>query len=270
MINEFNTVDYLQEARERVTEQFKNQDIFDRYLQILLIDNTEIQGVLKDLMQKRSIDTAEGAQLDVIGEIVGQKRELIDTALLKYFAFDGYPDAQTYGDLNNESLGGVFYSLGDPLAGNTLLNDDQYRLFIKAKIIKNSTNVTPNQFLSFLSFVFGSPFNMIIAEGGAEFTALVGKNLTSFEKVLLTYVSTVNGYSSRFVPKPVGVRVNFGSFNYDNYFGFLGAPNAKGYGTYTPDVPVGPSLSLNFAANTYSVWEDSYTVVGGGIFAQLF
>ena len=245
MINEFNTVDYLQEARERVTEQFKNQDIFDRYLQILLVSNTELQGVLKDLMQKRSIDTAEGAQLDVIGEIVGQKRELIDTALLTYFAFDGYPDAQTYGDLDAPSIGGVFYSFGDPLVGNTLLSDDQYRLFIKAKIIKNFTNVTPNQFLSFLSFVFGSPVNMIIAEGGAEFTALVGKTLTSFEKTLLTYVSNVNGYSTRFIPKPIGVRVNFGSFNYENYFGFLGAPNAKGYADLT--IPG-----------------------SGGIFAQLF
>ena len=86
---------------------------------------------------------------------------------------------------------------------------------------------------------------MIIAEGGAEFTALVGKNLTSFEKVLLTYVSTVNGYSSRFVPKPIGVKVNFGSFNYENYFGFLGSPNAKGY------------ADLNIPGS-------------GGIFAQLF
>ena len=228
-LNPFSTYDYLVEARERCTEAFKDQDIFDRYLQILLVDNTELQGVLKDLMQKRSIDTAVGAQLDNIGEIVGQKRELLDTALLKYFAFVGYPDAQTYGDLSDPSVGGVFYSFGDPLAGNTVLDDTQYRLFIKAKIIKNNTKVTPDQFLSFLEFVLDSKVNMIVAEGGAEFTVLVGKNLSNFEKTLLTYISYSNGYSSRFIPKPIGVRVNFGSFNYDNYFGYLGSPNAKGY-----------------------------------------
>ena len=230
MINEFNTVDYLEEARDRVTQQFKDQDIFDRYLQILLINNTELQGVIKDLMQKRSIDTAEGVQLDLIGEIVGQKRELIDTALLKYFAFDGYPDAQTYGDLDDTSIGGVFYSLGDPLAGNTLLNDDQYRLFIKAKIIKNSTNATPNQFIEFMQFVFGVDINLVVAEGNAEFTLMMGRELTSFEKVLLNYTSYSSGYPSRFVPKPIGVRVNFGQFIAENYFGFQGAPNARGYG----------------------------------------
>ena len=44
---------------------------------------------------------------------------------------------------------------------------------------------------------------------------------------------------------PVGVKVNFGSFNYENYFGFLGSPNAKGYADLT--IPG-----------------------SGGIFAQLF
>ena len=39
--------------------------------------------------------------------------------------------------------------------------------------------------------------------------------------------------------------VNFGSFNYENYFGFLGSPNAKGYADLT--IPG-----------------------SGGIFAQLF
>lgn len=229
-INSFVTEPYLEIARSRVTELFKEKPIFDKYLQLLINENIELQDVYKDLMQKRSIDTATGAQLDNIGNIVGQPRELIDTALLEYFAFDGYPNAMPYGDLNDGSLGGLYYSLDDPLAGNTLLNDEQYRLFIKAKIIKNSTNVTPNQFLDFMKFVFGVEVNNVIAEGNAEFTILLGKNLSSFERVLLNYVSYSNGYPSRFIPKPIGVKVNYGQFNADNFFGFQGAPEAKGYG----------------------------------------
>lgn len=228
--NAFVTLDYLQEARERYTEQFKDKEVFDKYVQLLLAENIELQEVYRQLMQERSIDTAVGAQLDLIGEIVGQPRELIDTALLEYFAFDGYPDAQSYGDLNDTSVGGFYYSLGDPLVGNTLLNDEQYRLFIKAKIIKNNTNVTPNQMLKFISFVFGVNVNNIVAEGQAEFTLLIGKELNSFERALLAYVSYAQGYPSRFIPKPIGVRVNYGQFNQDNFFGFQGAPNAKGYG----------------------------------------
>lgn len=230
-INNFAIIDYLQEARERVTEQFKDKDIFDRYLQILLTGKVELQEVFRQLMQERSIDTATGAQLDIIGDIVGQPRELIDTALLNYFAYLGYPTAASYGDLNNSAVGGIYYSYGNPLAGNTLLTDDQYRLFIKAKIIKNNTNATPNQIIQFMEFVFGIKTNLVIAEGNAEFTLMLGRSLSNFERVLLTYVSYSSGYPSRFIPKPIGVKVNFGQFDDSNYFGFQGAPNARGYGS---------------------------------------
>lgn len=231
-LNPFNIIDYLSEARSRVTEQFKTEDhpIFDKYLQLLLGGKIELQEIFRQLMQERSIDTATGAQLDIIGDIVGQPRELIDTALLVFFAFQGYPDAQSYGDLNNPTLGGPYYDINNPLAGNTLLTDEQYRLFIKAKIIKNNTNATPNQFVEFMQFVFGVETSVVVAEGDAEFTLMLGRELTSFERVLLNYTSYSSDYPSRFVPKPIGVRVNFGQFFTENYFGFQGAPNAKGYG----------------------------------------
>ena len=228
--NPFEIQEYLEVARSRVTEQFVGADIFDRYLQLLLGGKIELQQVFQDLMQKRSIDTATGAQLDIIGDIVGQPRELIDTALLTFFAFVGYPDAQSYGDLTNSSLGGPYYDINNPLAGNTLLTDEQYRLFIKAKIIKNSTNVTPTQFIQFMQFIFGINLSLVVAEGDAEFTVMLGRELSSFEKVLLTYTSHSSGYPSRFIPKPIGVKVNFGDFIAENFFGFQGAPNAKGYG----------------------------------------
>jgi hypothetical protein len=236
-INVFNIEDYLAVARSRVTEQFKyNPDdqsgagIFDRYIQLLLGGKIELQEVFRQLMQERSIDTAVGAQLDIIGDIVGQPRELIDTALLTYFAYLGYPDAESYGDLNDSGLGGYYRGINEPLAGNTLLNDEQYRLFIKAKIIKNSTNATPNQLLDFIKFVFGSSQNQLTEEGDASYTLLVGKELSTFEKTMLTYVSYSSGYPSRFVPKPIGVRVNYGTYVAGEAFAFQGVPGAKGYG----------------------------------------
>ena len=229
-INPFEIEQYLEVARSRVTEQFKDKEVFDKYLQLLVGGKIELQEVFRQLMQERSIDTAVGAQLDIIGDIVGQPRELIDSSLLSFFAFQGYPEAESYGDLNNNSLGGAYYDLRNPLTGNTLLTDEQYRLFIKAKIIKNNTNATPNQFIDFMKFVFGVELSLVVAEGDAEFTIMLGKELSSFERVLLTYVSYSSGYPSRFIPKPIGVRVNFGQFIAGNYFGFQGAPNAKGYG----------------------------------------
>jgi len=266
-VNPFVIEQYLEVARSRVTEQFKTEDhpIFDKYLQILLGGKIELQEVFRQLMQERSIDTAVGAQLDIIGDIVGQPREFIDTALLTYFAYLGYPDAESYGDLNDSSLGGFYRGLDDPLAGNTLLNDDQYRLFIKAKIIKNNTNATPNQLLEFVNFVFDSPQNQIIEEGDAAYTLLVGKELSSFERVLLTYISYSSGYPSRFVPKPIGVRVNYGTYIAGDAFAFQGVAGAKGYGDLSAVSTIGGYGSSYGIA--YGGLDS--IVVGGGKYASL-
>lgn len=269
--NNFSIEDYLAVARSRTTEQFKlGEDgegavVFDKMLQLLLGGKIELQEVFRQLMQERSIDTAVGAQLDIIGEIVGQPRELIDTALLTYFAYLGYPDAESYGDLNDASIGGFYRGVDDPLAGNTLLNDDQYRLFIKAKIIKNSTNATPNQILEFINFVFDSPQNQLVEEGDAAYTLLIGKELSTFEKVLLTYVSYSSGYPSRFVPKPIGVRVNYGTYIAGDAFAFQGVAGAKGYGDLTSIAILGgygESYGLFYGG------VDSL-VLGGGKYASL-
>lgn len=244
-INPYVEIDHLDVARDRITEQFKDKDIVDRYLQLLISGQEELEQVFKDLMQLRSLDTATDAQLDLIGEIVGQERELLDTSLLSYFGFLGHPDAEGYGDLDDPSVGGFYYSLGNALTGNTLLNDDQYRMFIKAKIMKNSTLATPEDFLKFISFVFDVERSNIVAEGNASFTILVGKELNSFERLLLTYESTKDGYPATFVPKPVGVGINYGQFSSTRYFGFQGVPGAQGYGDLN-DVTKGGKFATLF------------------------
>ena len=262
-VNEFDTVNYREEARDRVTYQFTDKPIFDKYLQLLILGQVEIQEALKQVMQLRSIDTAEGEQLNVIGRIVGQPRELIDAEMLEYFGFDGYPESQSYGDLENTSTGGFYYSLGTPLTGSVLLNDEQYRLFIKAKILKNTTFATPEDFLGFVKFVFGTEINNVLAEGDAEFTILIGKELNSFERALLTYKTKYQNFDAPFVPKPVGVRINYGYFPSQDYFGFQGAPGAKGFGEVTGTFGWGLGYGLGYGASDFSQ-------AGGGQFATLF
>ncbi len=285
-INPFFSDSYLEVARSRVTQQFmldadgSGPIVFDKYLQLLLGGKIELQEVFRQLMQERSIDTAVGAQLDIVGDIVGQPRELIDTALLTYFAYLGYPDAESYGDLNDAGIGGFYRGVDDPLAGNTLLNDDQYRLFIKAKIIKNNTNATPNQLLEFINFVFGSDHNQLVEEGDAAYTLLIGKELSTFEKVLLTYVSYSSGYPSRFVPKPIGVRVNYGTYISGEAFAFQGVPGAKGYGDLISlsIVGWGGGWDTDFGGSVIGGYGSSYgteyggpstSVLEGGVYASL-
>lgn len=228
-LNPFIEVDYLEEARSRYTEQFKSKDVFDRYVQLLITAQTELSSVFKDLMQLRSIDTAEGEQLDNIGRIVGQDRVLLNSDFYDFFGFVGAGKADTFGDVNDTSVGSTFYNFGDPLGGNILLNDPTYRLFIKAKIYKNSTASTPEQFIDVINLVFGTTLTQVSEKGNANIVVMFGRKLTVFEKALLTYVDESQGYESRLISKTVGVGVEYGEFDAENFFGFEGVPEAKGF-----------------------------------------
>ncbi len=263
MLVPFESIDYLIEARDRVTEQFKDKDIFDRYLQLLLLQQTELQNVFKDLLQKRSVDEATGATLDIIGEIVGQPRELISADLFNFFGFQGALKADSFGEFGSTNIGSKFYDFGSQLGGNVLLDDDTYRLFIKAKILKNHTSSTPEEFLTFVNFLFGTTTTAVLAEGQAEYTVLFGRELSTFEQVLLNYVSNAQGYPSRLIPKTVGVKINFGYFNTNNYFGFQGAPGAKGFGEFTGTFGYGLGYGVGYG-------DSDFSQANGGTFATLF
>ncbi len=229
-INEFEITPYLDVARDRVTWAFENKPVFDKYLQLILIEQQEVQQVLRQLMQDRSIDTAIGKQLDIIGDIVGQPRELVEADFIPYFGYEGAFEAQSYGDINNQSVGGYYYDITQNLAGNVLLNDDQYRLFIKAKILKNITRATPEETIRFIKFVFGAERVQVTVDRGAEQALiLVSEDLNQFEVALLKYFSE-RPYKSYFVPKSLGVGLQFGGIPTGNFFSYVGVVGGLGYG----------------------------------------
>tara|TARA_R110000744_G_C19371770_1_gene563171 strand:+ start:40440 stop:41243 length:804 start_codon:yes stop_codon:yes gene_type:complete len=260
----FNYVDYLEEARSGVTEQFKNKDIFDRFLETLMDGYADIESCLQDLMQLRDLDNAIGAQLDVIGEIVGQPRLLLEADLFTYFGFQGALGADSFGSTSG-TLGGQFYSLGDSYGGNILLNDDIYRQFIKAKIFKNSFTSTPEEFITAINQIFGTTTTFISIDQDGYAVVFFGRPLSEFERVLIGYIFEDDDYPVRLIPKTVGVKLDFGQFDADNYFGFQGAPGARGFGDLPNQVGgYGYSYGLSYGQIESIDISDE-----GGFFAQL-
>lgn len=223
-VNPFVMNDFVAEAQDAATDQFRDKKVFNRYLQLLLAGGTEALGVIRDLMQLRSIDTAVGEQLDILGRIVGQDRVLIGADTFKYFGFDGSTLSSTYGTKDNSAVGGLWYSFGKPTGGNILLNDTQYRLFIKAKIKKNTTDATANSVMDFLSFVFDVRC-ILVSSGDAEAVIRVSRKLSDFERSLIEFQDTQGSY---FVPRPLGVRLTVDEPASDGTLGFLGTPGALG------------------------------------------
>lgn len=227
-INPVEVVEYLDEARGRVTEQFKDKIVFDRYIQLMIKESLNIQLMFKDLMQLRSLDTATGAQLDILGDIVGQERtplpgELFDTT------------------------------------GVVVPDDTIYRLLIKSKIIKNNTRATPEDIILGTEFILGID-GVTIQEFSAAYNIYTPRYLTKFEKFLISGIVT-EYYTLTLLPKPVGVRVEFVEFDGTNFFAFQGVPNAKGFGSYTGTYGYGVAYGIQYGASDFNT-------VDGGVFAN--
>lgn len=263
MIVPFPEKDFLNKAREDKTYQFEDKVVFDKYLQLIFANVEDVQKVFKTLLQQRSIDEAFGEQLDVIGRIVGQPRELVSLDVYRYFAFLGYPNGETYGDLNDPSVGGVFYSEGNPTGGNFTLDDNTYRLFIKSKILKNRTASTPEELISFLSYLFNDT-PIYLKEGTASATIFFGRKLSALEVNLLSFVSYELGYPSRLVPKTIGVGVEYAYFQNEQFFAFQGIPNAKGFADADAISGFGYDWDYDFGGT-----EPSSTIDGGYLASYL-
>lgn len=67
--------DHGQRALDRLPEQFKEQPNLASYLAVFTDQVQDIEDAFWQLFVERSIDTAVGAQLDMLGVIVGQERE---------------------------------------------------------------------------------------------------------------------------------------------------------------------------------------------------
>lgn len=211
--------DYLSEARSRVTEAFKEKPVFDKYLQLSSATSAEIQSVALDLYSKRWIDTAVGAQLDILGNIVGQPRELVGADFYKFFGYEGNIQSNSFGTITDPTVGG-YYRTGDvKTAGNIILDDYLYRRFIKGKIIKNKTRATPEDVIKFIDFVFDVEYIWIESQGDAKAKiTLLSSSFTQTDINLLYYYTNNPWGRSYFVPKSLGVEYEWEIINSNEIF----------------------------------------------------
>ena len=221
--NLYEEVDYLTQARERYTEQFKNKEAFDAYVRLVIKQLLEVQEACKDMMQLRSIDTAVGSQLDLIGKIVGQPRTLINYSAFPFFGFDGASGAETFGSATDSTVGGLFRSLYQEEGASNTVDDETYRFILKARIIANTTTATPNAVLEGLQFITGNTNSRLIEQPNAHLTLEIQNNLSDLEKYFLEGLSE----QGSILPIPIGVAVEVVYFEED-YFGMAECVGAKG------------------------------------------
>lgn len=228
MNNAFVEVDYLAEGRGRYTEQFKDKAVYDAYLKIVLDQLNVLQTSFKELMQLRSLETATGSQLDLIGKLVGQDRTLVNYNAFPYFGFDGAASAETFGTVSDPTIGGVFRSVQQQEGSAATVDDETYRFIIKARIIANTTRATPQAVIDGLNFITGNTTSGVVEQPNAHVTIEIQNTLTDFQRYFLTGLSQ----QGSIIPIPIGVAVEYVFFE-EEYFGFAEDPNALGLAGYS-------------------------------------
>ncbi|KVP19364.1 hypothetical protein WJ85_07700 [Burkholderia ubonensis] len=151
-------------------------------------------NLLASMPGKFDLDVAVGDQLDTVGLWVGVSRRIRTPLTGIYFSFD------------IDGLGfdqGIWKGPFDPDTGLTVLDDDTYRLVIRAKIGANHWDGTLASSAAILNSIFGADTHVFI-EDHQDMSMTIGISGKVPSAVFLALLA--GGY----IPlKPEGVRVNY-------------------------------------------------------------
>lgn len=180
---------------DRIYAQYRTKPKAMEWYKITRSLAAELGSAIDAVRVMYNIDTAVGAQLDIIGRIV-----VIDRAFTGQIALDpglfALLDGDDFGDTE-----AVFAALF--VDQDQQMSDDLYRLVIKAKIIKNNSDATIDSILFGMNFLLPNAEFLRVTDGeNMSFSIEFYGNITELQRYALL--------NSQLVPKPQGVR--FGGF----------------------------------------------------------
>jgi hypothetical protein len=168
----------------------------------ILCQKALADGLALDLANAFDIDTAVGAQLDIIGKYVGVSRYIQVPASFSYYGFRDYISGhtqntngmQTYtGSLNAGILYKSYASIGQ---SSTAISDEGMRFIIKLQIISNHSDAS-----------FYGIQHLLLQFFGDAITVVDNLDMTMTYSVLKTIPVSIATITP-FLPKPMGVGIN--------------------------------------------------------------
>lgn len=164
----------LDRAYGELLNQFRDAPGILSFLEAIFNRIEDTDGLLAALLTKRDLESAEGVWLDILGAIVGVRRPvaLIPDENIFTMKNVGDPDDPdlSFGDAVPPTSGGYFQTLAGvrfPDAG--LVDDDTFRVFLKAKIYSTSSSPSLPGIGRFISEGFGidpADFEITVPKSG--------------------------------------------------------------------------------------------------------
>lgn len=157
------SLDYLEEFYQLQPSLFRESDNLHRLFQAIFeVYSTQQDEFLWLSQNMLNINVAEKWHLDFIGNLVGQKRLLVGFNTEPYFGFKDSYQGETFGSAELDFVGGYWNSRSYfNTATSRVLNDDEYRRVIKARVIFNQSNCTCNDLLEVINLVTNRTDNTV-------------------------------------------------------------------------------------------------------------
>lgn len=177
-------IDHKEQAQSRVYAQYKNKPKAFEWIGINGDLGNEIETAYQDIVLSYIIDEANTAELDILGRIIVINR-----------SFEADIDTHSY-LFGAAQFGSAQFR---PVAGVTSqsLNNDVYKLLLKAKIAKNNSDATLDGIVEAIGFMVETTEIQIDDPENMSFSIIFG-SLTDLERFTLSTFSIV--------PEPQGVR----------------------------------------------------------------
>lgn len=122
------TFDLKKISESRILSQYSQSPLFKLLLGAITSEVQELSTALTNLVKQRTIANATGKNLDIIGNIVGFKRMVLNFDTSFWFS----PDDAGSGPDN-----GHWWVHNAPQATTEMMDDETYRKWIWMKILKN-------------------------------------------------------------------------------------------------------------------------------------
>lgn len=164
------------------------------------------QEAVRQLLDERWLDTAEGQQLDGIGDIVGLSRVIEDVAYVEFFGFLGQPGIAGFG------VGRFRRAFEQVVGGSTVLLDPEYRRLLYWKIAINNGHGTAPEIIAALKPILQVSRVILQDRGNAKIAVWVDRLPGVSDPLMLN--------AQRWAPKAAGVGLTL-TASTDTPFGFV-------------------------------------------------
>lgn len=177
----------LQKLPELLLMQYRNSPNFIAYLKCYAAEMQEVYSTFQQCLTDRYYDVAVGAQLDVIGEIVGASRTLSGIVIAGNFGYLYNPESLGMGKEDDPTVGGPLRSIEDDVVQDVELTDRLFHNWIDARILKCKTACNIEDTVTFFKLLLDKPdMDVIITEfESASVVVTLDARLDIYEKALV-------------------------------------------------------------------------------------